>query len=186
MRLRSLSKIEILAAIALVMLAVQLINALSGYALNQFGLLPRTQAGLINLFFSPWIHSNWGHLFNNLIPFLILSGLIINQSIRYYLLSSAIIIVSSGLLLWLFGRYSYHIGASGWVFGLWGLLVTNAFRRRRLSDIIIGIAVVFYYGTSMVMGILPINPQISFEGHIAGGLGGCLAAWLLHRPAIKT
>lgn len=186
MNVQSMSRMKILAAITLIMVAVQVINSVSGYALSQFGVLPRTFKGLINIFFMPWIHGSWQHLINNLIPFLILSGLIIYQSKRYYIISSIIIIIVSGLLLWLFGRTAFHAGASGWVFGLWGLLVANAFKRRRFSDIIIGIAVIFYYGTSMVVGLLPLDRQISFEGHIAGMLSGFLAAWLLNTNSLKN
>ena len=185
MTLRPLNKINTLITITLLMVIVQIINSVTGYALSQFGILPRTLSALINIFFSPWLHTSWQHLFNNLIPFLVLSGLIINQSKRYYLISSLMIIVFSGLLIWLFGRYAYHIGASSWVFGLWALLITNAFKRRRFSDIIIGIAVIFYYGTSMIMGLLPLDKHISFEGHIAGVIGGFLAAVLLHRRSNK-
>ncbi len=46
------------------------------------------------------------------------------HSIRYYVLTSLFIIFTEGILVWLFGRPAIHVGASGWIFGLWGLFTT--------------------------------------------------------------
>ncbi|TOM55179.1 rhomboid family intramembrane serine protease, partial [Vibrio parahaemolyticus] len=69
-----------------------------------------------------------------------------------------------GLAVWLLGRNAIHIGASGWVFGLWGLLIAQGFLRRKWVDIAIALFVLFYFGT-MASGLLPINLYISTESH---------------------
>lgn len=181
MTLHSVSRIKILTTITLVMVVIQLINAFSGYALNQFGLSPRSYFGLVSWLFAPWIHGSWLHLIDNLVPLLLLSSLIIYQCKRDYLIASLVIIVISGLIVWLFGHSAYYIGASGWVFGLWALLVTQAFKRRRIMDILIGVFVIFYYGLPMLMGLLPLDERISSLGHLAGIIGGFSAALLIKR-----
>lgn len=181
----TLRSVKLLAGIVIIMFIVQMINALSGYALNQFGIIPRHLSGLFHIPLSCWIHGSWSHLFANIPPFIILSALIIARSRRDYLFGSVMVILLSGLLLWLFGRTAFHIGASGWVFGLWGWLVANAFYRRQLIDIVIGLGVLLYYGLSMFMGMLPLDERISFDGHITGAIAGVLTAIILHKWAAK-
>lgn len=180
----TLNRFKLLASIVAIMFIVQIINARSGYSLNQFGIIPRHLVSLFHIPLSSWIHSSWSHLFANLPPFIILSTLIITRSRRDYLLGSLLIILLSGLLLWTFGRTASHIGASGWVFGLWSYLVMNAFYRRRFVDIVIGLGVLLYYGLTMFMGMLPLSENVSFEGHISGAIAGVLAAIILHKFAL--
>lgn len=171
MKLWIKQRIKILSLLAIVLIAIQCVNAITGGILNQFGILPRTSQGLIGILCSPFIHNGWNHLFSNLPILLILSGLLLTNSIRYYLTASAFIILFGGLLVWLFARTAFHIGASGWIFGLWVLLLTNALTRRKILDVMIALLILIYYG-SMASGLLPGASHISTEAHIAGALAG--------------
>jgi membrane associated rhomboid family serine protease len=93
-----------------------------------------------------------------------------------FVYSSVIIITVSGILVWLFGRDANHIGASGWVFGLWSLSISLAWFDRRMMNIVIAILVILFYG-GMVFGMLPQDSSVSFESHLFGALAGVLAAW---------
>ncbi|EMT6576758.1 MULTISPECIES: rhomboid family intramembrane serine protease [Providencia] len=177
--LQGYPRIKLLACIVAIFIVVQLINSLMVGGLTSFGIIPRTTAGLIGIFFSPFIHSNWGHLFSNLPPFIILSALLLHRTIKAYLLASLFIIVIGGFAVWLLGRNAIHIGASGWVFGLWGLLIAQGFFRRNWVDIAIALLVLFYFGT-MASGLLPTHLYISTESHIAGAIAGVIYAWLSH------
>jgi len=181
---KSFNRFKLLAGIVLIMIVVQIINSQFGYALNQFGIIPRTTSGLLHIPLSCWIHGSWSHLFANLPPFIILSTLILARSHRDYLFGSTLIIVFSGLLLWLFGRTGSHIGASGWVFGLWSWLVANAFYRRRFIDIVVGLGVLVYYGLTMFMNMLPLHSYVSYDGHITGAIAGVLTALTLHKLTV--
>ena len=66
-------------------------------------------------------------------------------------------------------RSTLPAGLSWWVVGLAGLVVFS---------IAIAAAVAFFYG-GMIWGILPGLPQVSWEGHLSGLLGGVLAARML-------
>lgn len=76
----------------------------------------------------------------------------------------------------MFARTASHIGASGWVFGLWSLSIAMAVFDRSLKNIVIALIVVFLYG-GMIYGVLPGDPRISFEAHIFGAIAGVLCAF---------
>lgn len=111
----------------LFLMAVQLLTTLTGGGLTALGIEPRTVNGLFGIFLAPFIHSSWGHLFSNLPPLLILSVLLMIPSVKHYIKASLFIIIVGGLLVWLFGRTAVHVGASGWIFGLWALLIYQDF-----------------------------------------------------------
>ncbi|EQB9154208.1 rhomboid family intramembrane serine protease [Morganella morganii] len=131
-------------------------------------------------FLAPFIHSSWGHLFSNLPPLLILSVLLMIPSVKHYIKASLFIIIVGGLLVWLFGRTAVHVGASGWIFGLWALLIYQGIFRRKPLDIIIGIVVLIYYG-GMISGLFPGQQFVSVESHLSGAAAGVLFGWLQYR-----
>lgn len=168
----------ILGILALLMLLLHLLNVVFGYKLLfWFGLRPRHLDGLQGIVFSPWLHCSWGHLASNLPPLLILSLLCMWQGIMRYIIGSALIMFISGLLVWLFGRAeSLHVGASGWIFGLWAWLLVSGVLHRRIKSLVAGV-VVFVLYSGMIWGILP-QSGISFEYHIAGIVAGVVVAFL--------
>lgn len=178
-------RIKLLITLAGLLLTIQIANSLSGYALVGFGIQPRTLHGLVGIIFAPLIHGDWAHLLSNLPPLLVLSALLLHDSIRKYAYASAFIIVVGGLIVWLVGRNALHIGASGWIFGLWGLLIAQGFFRRKLLDIAIALLVLFYFG-AMASGLLPVHQQISTESHIAGAIAGIAYAWLANKKLKAT
>lgn len=178
-------RIKLLVILTGLLVAIQVINSLTGYALTAFGIIPRTIDGLAGILLAPFIHGSWGHLLSNLPPLLILSALLLHDQIRQYLYASLFIIIMTGLAVWLVGRYAVHVGASGWIFGLWGLLIAQGIFRRRLSDIIIAILVLFYFG-AMASGLLPVHQTISTESHIAGAISGGFYAWWINQRRKKS
>jgi membrane associated rhomboid family serine protease len=166
--------------ILLIMYLVQLANEFTGGALRAFGIHPRDPFSLLFIFTAPFIHGNWLHLANNSVGFLIFSILCLVRGKRFYSQASLLIVVVSGLLLWLFGRTAVHIGASGWIFGLWSLTITLAWFEKSVVNLLISLLVILLYG-GMILGILPNQPGVSFEGHAFGALAGVLAATTLGR-----
>jgi membrane associated rhomboid family serine protease len=98
-----------------------------------------------------------------------------------------IIWIASGICLWIGGRPSYHIGASGLVYGMAAFLFFSGAIRRDPRLAAISLIIVFLYG-GMVWGVFPIWPTISWEGHLFGGIAGlaCAIAYRHQGPQRKV
>ncbi|MFB3302082.1 rhomboid family intramembrane serine protease [Pseudomonas sp. AMR01] len=177
----TLKGFKTIAGLALFMFALQLLNVATGYSLMAFGLIPRTVQGLLGILTSPFLHASFAHLSANLIAFLVLGTLVIIEGFNRFIAVSAIIILLGGALVWLFGFAGIHIGASGWVFGLWAYLLSRAWFHRSWSNLITAAVVAVLYG-GLIFGFVP-RQGISFEGHLFGAFAGFIAAKvLLSRP----
>ena len=172
----------IIAAICAAMIAVHLVNLLLGGALYALGIEPRAIAGADGILFAPWLHGDFGHLASNLTAFAVLAALTLIDGVRRFAKASAIIIIGGGLMVWLFGRSAVHVGASGWIFGLWAMVMAQTWYDRRWRNILIAVGVLVFYG-SMVFGVLPLESGVSFEAHLFGAIAGVVAARVLARPA---
>ena len=172
--------IALLISLVVLLATVHVLNMLFDYSLNQRGIIPRDVSSLPNIVLAPWLHSNLSHLLNNLAGLVILSGVCLLRSIRFYLAASVFVILIGGLLVWLFARSAIHVGASGWIFGLWGVSLASAWFERSFLTIALACLVMLFYG-GMVYGLLPNNATVSFESHLAGAAAGVLFAWLSAR-----
>lgn len=73
---------------------------------------------------------------------------------------------------------SYHIGASGLIYGISAFLIFFGLLRRDFLSLLISIGVMVAYG-GIFYGILPTDPGISWESHLAGALVGMVTAFNL-------
>lgn len=150
-------------------------------ALDGLGVKPRSLSGLAGIFFMPFLHSNFGHLLANTVPFLVLGALVMLGGLSTFFTVAGISMLVGGLGIWLFGgANSVHIGASGIVFGLFGFLLTRAYFERSISAIIIAFAVLVFYG-GILWGLLPFWLGVSWLGHLFGFVGGVVAAYWLSK-----
>ncbi len=167
---------------------IHLIQWALGISLGYLGVLPRDFFGAKGILFAPLIHADFKHLINNSIPLFVLSSIILffypkvarKSFVRIYLLT--------GLMVWLIGNFffcgleyghrcnSYHIGASGVVYGLATFIMGTGIFRGNIKSIVLALIVLFYY-SGMFMGILPKEEGISWESHLYGGIIGLLVAW---------
>ena len=138
-------------------------------------LVPRRIEGLPGILSAPLVHGSFAHLLANTLPLLILGGMVVARGVAYFLAVTPAIIVLGGLGLWVFGRNAAHIGASGLIFGYFGLLVARGYYERSLQSIAVAIVVVVVYG-GMITGVLPRGDQVSWEAHLFGLLAGGLCA----------
>ncbi|WP_039917282.1 rhomboid family intramembrane serine protease [Cellvibrio mixtus] len=159
-----------------IMVVAQVFNWVFQGWLFQFGLIPRQLDSLPGIYIAPFLHSDLGHLINNLVGLFIFSSLLFVHSLKRYLWSSFFIITLTGVLVWCFGRNALHIGASGWIFGLWSLTIAIAWFDRRFLNILIALVVAFFYG-GMLWGVLPTDPRVSFESHLFGAIAGVVCAF---------
>lgn len=157
-----------------------IIDALFGLGLGRFGLRPGSVTGLIGLVTAPLLHGSAGHMFSNSLPLVIsLTAMLFlypNSAIRVI----PIIWVGSGIFAWIIGRPSLHYGASGLVYGLLAYVFVSGVIRRDMRSVAVSLMVWFLYGT-MVWGVLPIRPHMSWELHLGGALMGLLTAIIFRK-----
>ena len=177
-----------LAAFVALLWAVQLLNWIVGYGLNPaFGLIPRQPGGLDGVVAMPLLHGSFAHLMANTPPLLVMGGLLVATTTRALLPVNAVVISLGGGLVWLFGSSAIHIGASGLVFGWFGFLVARGFVDRSPTTLGPALAVGVLYG-SILWGVLPGQPGVSWEAHLFGAFAGAAAAFLVrthvHAPRL--
>lgn len=165
--------------------AVEILNGLLGHRLNTWGILPRSELGLIGIPLSPILHGSYNHVLSNTIPFLVLGGLVALRGIQKLVGVSLFIIVAGGGAVWLLGRTAIHVGASGLVFGYFGYLVAAGWYDRNLGSILAAIAVILLYG-GLVFGVLPTQSFVSWEAHLFGLISGVIAARLTRKRPTPT
>ena len=161
----------------LIIVAVHLYSTHYGIRLSNYGIYPRELKGIIGIVTSPFIHGDWKHLFNNSIPILILGAALFHFYTRLASKVWVYSIIYTGILVWLGGRPSFHIGASGLVYALASFLFFSGFIRKHKPLMAISMIVVFIYG-GMVWGIFPTEEHISWEGHLFGAFNGIF--WALY------
>jgi membrane associated rhomboid family serine protease len=174
------NRILLLLGLCALMIMIRVVDLMWGGAFDAWGIQPRQIGSLLDIFTAPFVHRDFAHLGNNLAVFVVLGGLCLIRGVRYFLLTSLLIIVLSGILLWVFGREGVHAGASGWIFGLWSLTMATAWFDRSLQNFAIAAGVALYYG-GMIYGVLPVEAGVSFEGHFFGAVAGIVAAYALSR-----
>lgn len=155
-----------------------------GFDFTSYGIYPQKLIGLKGVIFSPFIHSGIEHLYHNTIPLFVLSaGLFyFYRSIAWKIVILGILL--SGILTWLIGRPSFHIGASGFIYVLVSFLFFKGIIAKHYRLIALSLLVVFLYG-SMVWYVLPIKQGMSWEGHLSGLVVGIIFALIFNKEVPK-
>jgi membrane associated rhomboid family serine protease len=149
---------------------------------DENGIYPRTFSGLQGIIFSPFIHADLEHLYNNSIPLLILLA-----ALRYFYSKQSIAVIGygillSGLITWVIGRTSYHIGASSLIYVLVSFIFFKGIQSKYYRLVALSLTVVVVYG-GLVWYIFPkVEERISWEGHLAGLITGFLLSILYKTP----
>jgi len=144
------------------------------------GIHPREVDGLDGILWAPFLHVDFGHLFSNTVPLLVMGGLVSARGFRYWSRATAAIVLVGGFATWLFAGSGNHLGASGVVFGYFGVLLGAAWFERKPAALGGALLAIFLY-SSIVAGLVP-QPQLSWEGHLFGFLAGIAAARTMAEP----
>jgi membrane associated rhomboid family serine protease len=157
---------------------VKVIETLFELDFSGYGIFPLTIRGLPGIIFSPFIHADFKHLFNNSLPLFFLS-----MALFYFYSEVALKVFTwtfflTGILVWIAGRAAWHVGASGLVYGIASFLFFSGIIRKYFRLIALSLLIVFLYG-SMVWGIFPgIYKNVSWESHMLGFFSGViLSIW---------
>lgn len=175
---RKLGTAAVLPAIAVLLLwCAFLLDQGLDLSLHRYGIFPRTLSGLVGIIASPFIHGDFEHVLNNSIP-----AFVLGWALMYFFprLAGRVVIgswLASGIWVWISARANYHIGASGVVYGLAAFLFTSGILRKQRMLMGLSLLVVFLYG-SMLWGMFPLFPRISWESHFWGAAAGVAMAFL--------
>ena len=159
---------------------IQLLNWGLDLGLERFGVRPRQLAGLPGILLAPLLHGGFSHLFANSLPLLVLGTVMLHLYPNSALKVIPAIYLGPGIAVWLFARASVHLGASGLVYGLVSYIFVAGVIRRDRRAIAASLLVSFLYG-SLAWGVLPIEPGVSWETHLAAALIGLALAIALRR-----
>ncbi|MFT3889049.1 MAG: rhomboid family intramembrane serine protease [Arachnia sp.] len=170
----------VVGGILAVMWGLEALDAVTLNALDSFGIQPRRVDDLPNILWAPLLHFGWAHLISNSVPFLILGVLTYLSGVGRFVATTLISTIFSGAFAWLLSAAgSITAGASGVIFGYLTYLLVRGFYTRKLGQILLAVVVFALYGT-VLLGVLPGAPGISWQAHLGGAVGGVLAAWWLH------
>ena len=181
-------KIQITFIIIALIWLVFMLNSILPINLNQYGIIPRTTKGLIGILFAPFLHANLPHIISNSIPLFVLT-----LSLFLFYEKQAVVVwlgvmLVGGFLVWLlaglFSGSSVHVGASGVIYGLVAFFVASGIYQQSVKAILISIVVIIVYG-SLIFGIFPSQPRVSWQGHLFGALAGLWMAYVFRKRRIS-
>jgi membrane associated rhomboid family serine protease len=155
---------------------VEVVNALDAQRLDGDGIIARQIGGLPGILSAPFIHASFAHLIANTIPFVILGGLIALAGAGRLVAVTVIVVLVSGLGAWALSASGTSIvGASGVDFGYAAFLIARGAFTRSVAQIAVGVLVIVVFGAALVWSLVP-TAGISWQDHLAGAVGGVIAA----------
>jgi membrane associated rhomboid family serine protease len=171
-----------LCAFVPVLFAIEVVDMqLDGQLDRTAGIAPRSISGLDGIVFAPFLHGGFEHLVGNSVPLILMGTFVLAAGGARFVLSTALIALVSGLGVWLFGPpNSVTVGASGVVFGYLGVLLMRGLVERSWWNIGVGSLIALLYGWVLI-GVLPTDERISWQGHLFGFIGGLAAAIIFRR-----
>ncbi len=156
---------------------IELIKYFTNLHTFKLGVHPQELLGLIGVVTAPLIHASFEHLISNTPALLILGTALLYGYPRSCWIVLAAVWLLAELGVWFTARPVYHFGASGLTYGFMAFIfVVGILRRDRLA-ISLSLLVFFLYGT-MIWGVFPHQPGVSFETHLWGGGLGAICAVL--------
>jgi len=176
-----LAGFKVIGVMVALMWGLEVIDAIAGGSLDQYGIEPRDDGGLVGVVAAPFLHAGFGHLIANTVPFVVMGLVIAFKGAVRVLAVTAIVGLVSGLGTWLVApEFTLHIGASGVVFGYATYLISRGVFNRDALELAVGLIVVLVWGTALLGGLRP-EDGISWQGHLFGAIGGVVAARVLRR-----
>jgi membrane associated rhomboid family serine protease len=176
---RPLQALGTMLSFTAVLWVIEFYDQVTGEQLDQDGIVPRTAHGFEGILWAPLLHGGWAHLIANTLPFLIFGFLVLANGIGRFVAVTAVVWLLGGLGVWLVAPPDVpHIGMSGVIFGWLTYLLVRGFFARSGTQIVLAVVLFLLWG-GVLLGVLPGQPGVSWQGHLFGALAGVFAAWLL-------
>jgi membrane associated rhomboid family serine protease len=162
--------------------AIELYNSAVGNALTDNDcIVPREPSRLDGVLLAPLLHLGWQHLEGNAPWFLLFGFLAMAGGFGQFLLVTSVVWLVSGLGVWLISPSgSCTVGVSGVIFGWLMFLLFRGFYTRSATQILLAVVLLVFWG-GLLLGLIPGDPQVSWQAHLFGALGGILAARMVSR-----
>ena len=147
---------------------------------EMLAILPRDFNHLPGVITTVFMHADIGHLSSNILPLSVcLVGL-------YYFYNEIALKVTlfchllTGILIWIFARPAYHIGASGLAYALVFFILASALVRKNRRLMVFAF-IVLLFQNGLIWGVFPQENRISWESHLMGSLVGTLLAFAFRK-----
>lgn len=164
---------------------IECVDQITLGSLDYYGIHAWQLSSLPAVFVAPFLHADWAHLIGNSLPFAVLGFLVLLGGAIRAAVSSVVIVLVSGASAWLLSApNTITIGASGLIFGWLTYLLARGIFSGDGRQILIAVGVLVLYG-GILWGVLPTQFGVSWQAHLGGAVGGVLAAWWLHRRAVR-
>lgn len=170
-------KIRYPLSLVLFLVVVKIWDNFSGFDMYLWGNFPREWSGLPGIVTSHFIHGSWRHLASNLIPVSILTSVLVLFYPKVAGQAFYTIMIGTGVMVWLFARPSYHVGASGIVYGLISFIFWIGIFKKNKKSIVLSLIVLILYSGS-AEGLFPAEPGVSWESHLFGAMVGWVVAFV--------
>lgn len=143
----------------------------------RLGIYPRNASGIIGIFTSPFIHSSWSHFFSNIGPVFILMTMlkVFYENVFNIVMSGSLLL--TGILVWIFGKEVFHVGASGVIYALISFIFWSGIFKGSNKSIVLGLIILIIY-SSYFDGLKP-REGVSWESHLFGAIVGVFLSFLL-------
>lgn len=158
------------------MWGIKIYEYYTGIGLYTWGLKPRSLSHIYGIITMPFLHGDWNHLWSNTPAFMVLSTLTYWTYKKIYFQVSLIILILGGFWTWIIGSDNIHIGASCMIYGYAAFLFFAGIFSKNFRLMALSALIVFLYG-SLIWGVFPLQPKVSWEGHLSGGAAGLFAAY---------
>ena len=174
--------------VVVVMWVVKLVETVLKADFSNYGILPLTTNGLVGIITAPFIHADFEHLTANTVPMFITVSIIFYFYREIAFKVFFLVWIFTDVWVWSFARgTSFHIGASGLVYGYVTFLLFSGLIRRNARLMAISMLIIFLYG-GFFWGIFPDffpHRNISWESHLMGGLSGLILAIFYRKQGMQ-
>ena len=185
MEKNSNSTLWFILSVSVVLYLIQLIQFLTGYDFSTFGIYPRSFSGIKGIIFSPFLHGSFGHLSSNLLV-LAIGIFILFEFYKQWAWEVLLWIwIVGGLMVWAFGRESYHLGSSGLIYGINFFIFTSGILLQNFKTISLALVIILM-NQGMFWGIVPVDAPVSWEGHFYSAVVGISLAFHLKKEIHQT
>ena len=174
--------------VVVVMWVVKLVETVLKADFSNYGILPHATNGLVGIITAPFIHADFEHLTANTVPMFITVSIIFYFYREIAFKVFLLVWIFTDVWVWSFARgTSFHIGASGLVYGYVTFLLFSGLIRRNARLMAISMLIIFLYG-GFFWGIFPDffpHRNISWESHLMGGLSGLILAIFYRKQGMQ-